>query len=306
MSGKTGLQAAVLCLLAIFLVLPAGCGKKEIIFTTGLGRDEVFKIEGEICSLAEARFLLQEMKRGYETSFGKELWSQEVNGTTVEEYAKQRVIDQLAEIKCMKLLAGEQGIELSEEETAKAKSAADEKYQVLGEDAEELDLDKEQLEAIYLELSLADKVYQQLTSEVNTEVSDDEARAVAVQQIYTKSQSLAEEALQKARTGEDFSTLAENYNEGKVYQTAYGRGELASALEEAIFSLANDEISEVVQAEDGFYIFKCLNNYDVEATDANKAVIAKKRKEEAFQEVYDPFVKGLHSEFNRKLWESVE
>ena len=206
----------------------------------------------------------------------------------------------------MNLLAKDRQIELTEEEKKTASDTADQQYAALDEETiKSLGVDQESLRSFYQEFELADKVYQELTKDVNTEVSDDEARAVLVQQIFTKSELVANEVVQKAQAGEDFAALAESYNESDEMQKAYGRGEVDSKLEEAVFALANDEISDVVATDDGYYILKCMNNYDVDATDANKVVIANQRKEDAFRKVYDPFVAGLDSEFNQELWDSV-
>ena len=297
--------AVLACLCILFTM--AGCGKgKEIVLTTGLGKNDVFQIGEAVCTLPEAKYLLMQMQQGYDQVYGKELWKQTVNGNTIEEYAKDRVIDRLVEVKCMNLLAKDRQIELTEEEKKTASDTADQQYAALDEETiKSLGVDQESLRSFYQEFELADKVYQELTKDVNTEVSDDEARAVLVQQIFTKSESEANEVVQKAQAGEDFAALAESYNESDEMQKAYGRGEVDSKLEEAVFALANDEISDVVATDDGYYILKCMNNYDVDATDANKVVIANQRKEDAFRKVYDPFVAGLDSEFNQELWDSV-
>ena len=211
--------AAVLACLCILFTM-AGCGKgKAIVLTTGLGKNDVFQIGEAVCTLPEAKYLLMQMQQGYDQVYGKELWKQTVNGNTIEEYAKDRVIDRLVEVKCMNLLAKDRQIELTEEEKKTASDTADQQYATLDEETiKSLGVDQESLRSFYQEFALADKVYQELTKDVNTEVSDDEARAVLVQQIFTKSESVANEVVQKAQAGEDFAALAESYNESDEFE----------------------------------------------------------------------------------------
>ena len=79
-----------------------------------------------------------------------------------------------------------------------------------------------------------------------------------------------------------------------------------SNFEEAAFNLGTNEISDVVETEYGFHIIQCVSTFDRKETDANKVKIVKKRKEEAFNKVYDTFVGTLVKNLNEKLWNSVK
>ena len=56
--------------------------------------------------------------------------------------------------------------------------------------------------------------------------------------------------------------------------------------EEAAFALENEQVSEIVETEDGFYLLKCVNNFDREATEVNKVTMVEKRRDEIFGKVY--------------------
>lgn len=56
----------------------------------------------------------------------------------------------------------------------------------------------------------------------------------------------------------------------------------------------------------GFYFIKCLNKYNQELTEANKANIVDKREKEAFDDEYNGFVSSLSSNINEELWENLE
>ena len=77
------------------------------------------------------------------------------------------------------------------------------------------------------------------------------------------------------------------------------------AIEEEAFSLANDEISEIVKTSDGLYLMQCISTLDRTQTDANKVLITEKLKDEAFETVYNEFLDSLIRNLNTELWKTV-
>ena len=72
--------ALTLCL----MLMLTGCSGQDrrVVFTTGLQKDEVFKIEDTSCSLQEAMVYLVNTQMGYENAFGSDIWQAETdNGT---------------------------------------------------------------------------------------------------------------------------------------------------------------------------------------------------------------------------------
>lgn len=116
--------------------------------------------------------------------------------------------------------------------------------------------------SVYEQYCLANKLVEELTKDVNVEVSDSEARIIQVEQILIKTYAVdangnqaplseedkaakrqtAEEALHKAESGTDFSVLAESYNEGDAVNYKVGRGEFPESFEEAAFALSDGEL----------------------------------------------------------------
>ena len=79
-----------------------------------------------------------------------------------------------------------------------------------------------------------------------------------------------------------------------------------AAVEEIAFQMENDEVSGKITVDGGFYFIKCLNKYNQELTEANKANIVDKREKEAFDDEYNGFVSSLSSNINEELWENLE
>ena len=95
--------------------------------------------------------------------------------------------------------------------------------------------------------------------------------------------------------------MASAYSLDSQITYTFGRGEHDSAYEEAAFVLENDQVSDIIETEDGYYILKCVNNFDQEATEANKITMVEKRRDELFESVYDQLVAETPSQFNSRL-----
>ena len=246
---------------------------------------------------------------------------------TLEDNVKDIVLAKIARIKTLNLMAAENNITLSEAEINKVKVAADEYYDSLSENERKLlKVDKALITSMYEECALADKVCEYILEDINPEVSDDEARSVTVEHIYMKNYMLdgsgekvpytesmkqrvydeMKDVLEMAKSGEhSFKSLMDEYSEAELNTISFGKGEVDKAFEEAAFNMETNEISGVVEGEDGYYIIKCINTFDKEETDANKIKIIEKRKEETFYVVYEGFVASLTRDLNDKLWEEV-
>lgn len=108
MRGR-GKKKAVSLILAVCFLL-AGCGNTKIVLTTGLASDELFRIGEVSCRLPEALVYLMNQKGTYESVYGIDMWEHAMGEETMEEYLKSQVLSELAQVKSMVLLAGEEEI----------------------------------------------------------------------------------------------------------------------------------------------------------------------------------------------------
>ncbi len=290
-------------------VLLSGCsiGGKEVVFTSGVSSRDVFKIGGDSYHLAEAKVYLANYQNIYGKSYGIDLWEQGFQKKKLEKYVKEVALSEMTKIVCMDLLAQDQEITLTEEEQKKVSDAAAVYYESLN-DAEKsyMEVSESDIVSMYQDYALAHKVYRSLTESVNEEVSDDEARIMEAMQIYVKSQEKADEVEAKLKAGEDFAAVASNYNQKPAIEITFGRGELPEEVEKAAFELDNEEISDCIQADEGYYFIKCTNKFNEELTDANKSNIVDAREKAAFDDVYEEFISGLASNLNEKVWDGIE
>lgn len=300
--------------------------KTEIVLTSDFREDEVFRINTQSCTLPEIMVYMKTSQDQYESVFGSEIWEKDLGGTTLEQQLKDTILARLAQIKVMNLLAENYNVTLDEEEDALIADAAQEYMTGLtAEEAGFLGISHELVQNIYREYAVANKVYSEITKDINPEISDDEARTISVKHILIKTYALDEsgqkveytesqkkEAQRRIReieklvqAGEDFDALVGEYNEDTQPVHTFGKGAMPAKFEEAAFNLDTDQISGIVETEYGYHIIKCISTFDRDETDANKEKIVEQRKNEAFNQVYGEFVKGLYSNLNRELWERV-
>lgn len=304
---KKNKKRALAGTLALALLL-GGCsiGGRQVVLTSGLGSQDVFRIGDNACKLSEARLYLANYQNIYGKSYGIDLWKQGFQTGKLKAYIKEIALSEMTKVICMDLLAEDQGISLTAEELQNVEEAAAEYYQSLNEDERNYTgVSEADIVSMYEDYMLANKVYQSLTRGVDDEVSDDEARIMEAMQIYVKDKSEADEVGAMLASGEDFAAIASNYNKKPVTEITFGRGELPKEVEEAAFELDNGEISPCIAAEDGFYFIKCSNKFNEELTDANKSNIVEAREKAAFDDVCEEFVSGLAFKMNDEIWEET-
>ena len=215
-------------------------------------------------------------------------------------------MDEITRVYSMVALANAQGVTLTDEQKELAQWAGEDCFQSLtDEEVSYLSVTQEQGQDIYDKYALADKLYQVLVQDVNEEVSDDEARVMEIRQIYTTNEEQAREAVADLKEEMEFSTVAANYNEADEIMLTLQRGMLPQEAETVAFSMENGEISDLIETDQGYYIFYCDNKFDEEQTQIHKQDIVEQRKQEAFHTVYDPFVETISSKLNDSVWADI-
>ena len=301
--------------MAMVLAILSGCDKKVYI-TTGLKSDEIFKISGEACSLGQMMLVLMTEKNRYEEDFGSDIWSYENKNLDVnlEKQIKDKVKKQLSELKTIELFAKENKIQFSEDEVALIQKAAKKYYESLTEkEIELLKLKEEDVEKLYSSFYYADKVYSKLTKDITLEVSDEEARVIKCKYVFINASENKEEARAKAEEvrkllndGNDFNTVAKKYSESDNNQIQLSRDNVTDEFAEKLFSLTKGEFSNIIENQDGYYIFLCVEDYLQAETEANKLTIVDNYKRDQYEKQYKPFEAEQTFEFNDKVWDKVK
>ncbi len=77
----------------------------------------------------------------------------------------------------------------------------------------------------------------------------------------------AETTLQRIKDGEDFGEMAKRFSDSKTktqggFLGMYKRGELSKELEDKVFNMKKNELTEVTETKQGFLILQVLEHYD--------------------------------------------
>lgn len=316
------------CTIIILLltILFTGCNKININFTTGLSKNEVYKIGDEVCSLEEAKFLLAIEKSTYENSFTETVWDQKLDEMEFEEYVKLSVKNEMAELTCLNLLAKEKNITLTTSEKQKIKDIANLYYNDLSKQIDNSEISINIIQNVLEKYAISEKLYKELTDNLEWEISDVEAKVIKVQHIFIKTYKLndkeekiiySDDEIEKAKqkvediyssikTGEDFYTLATENSDDKNIEYTFCRSEMIKEFSDAAFALNEGEVSKIIETENGFYIIKSISTYMIDESVAKKAELIENKKAEVFKNEYNPFVNTLTSEFNNNLWDELE
>lgn len=300
-------------IISLILML-SGCSSEktaDIRIVTPLSDKELFKIGDEICSVSEAMILITAQKKVVEDVYGTEIWSVESDGLTFEDNVKSSLKDFLARMKCMKLMAAENDITLTPEVKEQLKSCVDTYLsQLTTEESSALDITNQDVEDMFTSYYYYNRLMEVLTTDMETEISDNDARIARIECIYVNKTDEDQtkrlnSILKKAKEALSFAEVAKTYDEGGKVSMNVFRNQLPAMVDQVVFSMADDQISDVLETEDGYYIIHCVEDYDREATAKHKAEMVQELKEKQFRDEYDGFVKDLTAQFNDKAWEKI-
>ena len=272
----------------------------------GIGKKNVFKIDGEPCAVSQAKVFLVNYQNQYADLYGVNLWESDQK-ENLETYIKNLTVTKLAEIYTMNLIAEDKEIVLNETQMTQVENAAEEYYKTLN-DAEKkyFGISEKELADLYERYAVAQMAYQSLTENIDQEVSDAEAQVMKAQQIYVKSEDTARKVKKQLDEGKDFLQLAASSNESAKTEVNLDKSQLEEDNQEVIFALKDNQISPIVAEDNGYYIFRCVKSYDAELTEKNKEKVLKSRMEAAVNSTYDTYVKEADSKFNEEIWKDVE
>lgn len=258
---------------------------------------------------AQAMIIVANERNRYEQVYTDQIWDVEVEaGKDFETYLLEQVQSFLKDLKTMNLLADEQALELTGAEKEQIRRVSERYYQGLTEaDIQYMGAAKEDVEAMYEEYYTANKLVSELTKGMDLEVSDSEAKVIRVRQIVLEDRELAAEIIAET-SGEnsDFAAIVKKKTERSPEEITMGRGQGVKELEEAAFALEIGQISSVVEADGKYYIFQCINDYEVEATKMRKAQLYEERKSQAFGRIYAQFQTDHEIALTDPMWTELQ
>ncbi len=244
----------------------------------------------------------------YRDRYGEEIMSATISeGKKFSEFLLDEVKVFFKDIKGINQFAIHLELELTSEEEEQLQILARTYFDSLSEvEIAELGLEQEDVLQLYEQYYIAEKTVNEITKDINLEISDEEARVMIVEQIRVDDLSKAEEILNLLQGGEvEFSQIALENSQGEIGNIEIGKGEFEESFEAVAFELKDGEISSVIQVDQEYYIIKCINDYDEDATLERKERLAIQRKEQVFRQEYQLFLQENPIDSQEELWGEI-
>lgn len=309
MCRKTRFQfAGITSLLLVMTMLLSGCaiGDRQIYFASKCGGHNVFKIGDMCCPDKEVKVYLANYKNLYGNLYGTDLWTEEYDTDGMEKSIKDAVLSHLTKVYALNVYAESQNITLTAAEEQSVEKAAKAYYESLNRaEKRYTGASKKDIKKMYHNYALAQKVYVQLMESVDSNVSEDEARVMDAYVFFVTDKSLAAKLNKKLKEGATFERIASSYNEGESIRTTFGRNTYDPAIEEVVFQLENEEVSDMIETREGYYFFQCINKYNEKLSEENKETIVEQRQKQAMADMISVIEKDNYSNLNERRWKKI-
>ena len=314
---------AVLASALMLAAAVSGCGKSEVLDGTQTAAtldDTTHMTLGEFNLLL--RYQEAQTETYYSSLFGStNIYAQDMSGTGTiyGETAKDTLLDQFKEMYVLEAEAPNYGVELTDEEKAAITETAS---QFLSDNTnkvkEAMGVDQETVERVLTLATIQEKMYDALTSDVDTEVSDEEAAQKRIAYVYisasgtetdedgniidltdeqkeeikTELQAILDDAAESGDLNAAVDAANENRDEDdqlSVSEITYGADSTTPVQEvrDAADQLQDGEVSSVVETETGYYGIQMVSTFDEEATEEEKDNIVQDRRNTLYQEQCD-------------------
>lgn len=288
---------------------------------------EVVSVGDKKVLYSEAMAYFKSFQAQVEAQYGPDVWGYDFGGgQTFEQLAKQDIMNMMVQNKIISEKADKFKVSISEDEEAQLKDNTTNFLSgITEEDKAAYGITEEVVANIFRDDLLKQKVYEAATLDVDTEVSDEEAKQITIQHLLIKTQKTdengktvdftaeqkaearkkAEKLLKEAKETDDFNKLAEANTEDSNVEYTFGKGEMVKEFEEAAFTMKPGEVSDIVETDYGYHILYCVSDFNEDATQEQKEEIIANRQSEAFQKLYDEWYKEVNVKVNDEVWDSL-
>lgn len=259
-------------------------------------------------TLPQSMIIVATERNRYQQVYTDQLWNVTLdNGMTFQIYLLDQIQAFLQDMKTMSLLAKDQNITLTSGEKDQIRRLSETYYADLTQDdIDYMGISLDDVITLYQEYCLANKVINELTKELNLEVSDSEAKIITIQQIVLDDRNTANDIYSRVTAeGSDFAAIAAETSIESQIERQLGRGIEDIAFENAAFALSTGQISPIISSQDKFYILKCTSDYDVKATAERKTQIYTERKNQVFKQIYDQFLLKNKITFSDEILQTI-
>ena len=329
---KRRIAALIFAVLMVAATL-AGCSKK--VDVSKYGTTEVIKIGGQSVYMDELNYYVrtnqyEDEKNDILKNSGVKTWDQEINYYNIIIYTLKEdlLFESVAELRQVYVLceqAAKKNITLTADEQAKVEAAA--KAFLAGDEklVSYVNLTEARLVEILTRNALANKMYQDVIKDVDTEVTKEEALKYDVSYIYiTKDklaklknlekdatpETVAKKIAERVNGGEKLADVLKDYKEGEDGLTSsavtMADGENGTTYGKTAEKLKVGEAGYNEGSTAGtYYLVVRDSDYNEKATETNKETIANKRLADEFKKVYAEWEKATAFDPDYKMIENL-
>ena len=307
------LLAAMLCLTA--------CGG-----ASGSADEAVLKIGDQEIMKSEYMVYLYTTTKSFVSAAGEDVWSMDFDGQTADELVEERTINTIQSVIAAKEYAEANGIALTEEQKAAAAEAAEQFMQgVSAEDLKKMNLDVKKLQPMMEDSYLYTLVHQSIAEECEVDAADMDVyyqankeqmkkdyTSLKLQTILLDDEEKAEEAAKRAKAGEDFVKLFDEYD---VDPSAENGGEMTVPQNylQASFGLTDEleagDVAGPLKIGEGYFILKALEKTVPTEAEVKELAESNYRTEQqtSYTEArFTELTKGQSVEKVEGVWEALE
>lgn len=296
----------------------------------------VVKVNDSEITADVANFYARYTQAQYETYFGAyttegSMWNTNADkGKTYEESVKESIQDTLKQMLVLEQHMEDYNVVLSDAEKEVIKKAAkefDEDNSL--ENKEKIMSSNEAVERMLTLMAEEQKMRTAIEKDVDTNVSDEEAAQKKMDYVlfsYQKESEGGEEAAEMTdeekaavkekaeafskdakKNSKKFLELADEQGVEAQEATFDAEAEVPDAeLVKAADALKKNEVTDVIEAEDGCYVARVTSLMDKDATESRKKEIITERENELFTEVTDKWLDEAKITVNKKAWKKID
>ena len=310
---------------ALAVSMFTGCGK-SMDKTAVLGTVGQKEVTLGLANFA-ARFSQAQYDDFYVAYMGKEVWRTDMygNGETMEDTMKANTLESLHAMYALEANMADYGVTITDAEKTAIKEAATEFMADNSKEAiEALGATNEIVEEYVTLLTIQTKMHTEIIKDVDTVVSDDEAKTSAYSYVYISKTTYTDADGNVANyTDAQLELLAakveelaqnakadslENAAEALDYQVSTGTYHASSSIQDdvkaALDTMADKDI-KVVELDNAYYVLRMDAVVDADATEANRNSIIAERETALFVEVVEKYQEAVAFTYDEDLWEQV-
>jgi len=283
------------------------------------------KIDKEKISANEYKIYLYEQIKTFKEKGGDDIWETDFDGISAEDIAKQNAINSIVLVKTAVKQSKELNININNDDINNIKKESDSLFNELNSNIKNNTISEKEVENVITESYIQKKVYKFVTdgfvisnadfdAYFNNYYEENKKQLNKVEICYIFISADNEDAEQKIEQihekillGEDFEQLQKMYSQGD--NNVINVNNLSdTAIEDAAYNLNENEISNIIQTNDGYYIIKIVKVDTPDLTTLKKDVekyYIQQKKQEIYQKQSDSWSSDIDIEKNEKLINSI-